>query len=158
MIWVGFRFHFVKKRGSLMRIIYSLVFLLIFLVGVYLGIMSYRRSKAIFRGTERRFIAAIVDSARFGLSLSLVIFGGVYLLASVTNNSYPLEIISLLKSFAFFLIPGFLVFLGSFWQYFIFGLYRDRLLKFILRRRNDNNYDNPMTPKDEHSAGYKKKE
>lgn len=122
-----------------MRIIYSAIFLFISLLGAFLGIKAYRLSKAIYWGTERRFRAAIVDSALYGLSLSLVIFGGVYFLASIADNTYPLDISLLLKSFAVFLIPGFLVFLGSLLQYFVFGLYRNRLMEFILSKRNDKN-------------------
>lgn len=122
-----------------MRIIYSTIFLFIFLLGAFLGIKAYRLSKAIYWGTERRFRAAIVDSALYGLSLSLAIFGGVYFFASIADSTHPLDIALLLKSIAVFLIPGFLVFLGSLLQYFVFGLYRDRLMEFILSKRNDKN-------------------
>ena len=122
-----------------MRIIYSIIFLFIFLLGAFLGIKAYRLSKSIYWGTERKFRAAIGGSALYGLSLSLVMFGGVYLFASIADNKYPLEIPVLLKSFALFLVPGLLVFLGSLWQYFISGLYRDRLMEFILSKRNDKN-------------------
>jgi len=120
-----------------MRIISSLIFLFIFLLGAYLVIRAYRLSKAIYWGAERRFRAAIVGSALYGLSLSLAIFGGVHFFASISDNFYPLDISLLLKSFAVFLIPGVLVFLGSLFQYFVFGLYRDRLMEFILSKRND---------------------
>jgi hypothetical protein len=122
-----------------MIIIYSIIFLFIVVLGLFLGINAFRLSKAIYWGTERRFHAAIVSSALYGLSLSLVMFGGVYLLASIADNTYPLEISVLLRSFALFLIPGLLVFLGSLLRYFIFGLYRDRLMEFILNKRNDKN-------------------
>ena len=122
-----------------MRIIFSLIFLFIFLLGAFLGIKAYRLSKAIFWGNERRLSASIVDSALYGLSLSLAIFGGVYFFASIADNTYPLDISLLLKSFAVFLIPGFLVFLGSLLNYFVFGLYRDRLMDFILSKRKDKN-------------------
>lgn len=122
-----------------MRIIYSIFFLFIFLLGAFIGIKAYRLSKAIFWGTERRFRIAIVDSALYGLSLSLVMFGGVYLLASIADKTYPFDISVLLKSLAFFLIAGLLVFLGLLLRYFIFGLYRDRLMEFILSKRNDKN-------------------
>lgn len=122
-----------------MRIISSLIFLFIFLLGAFLGIKAYRLSKAIYWGTERRFRAAIVDSALYGLSLSLAIFGGVYFFATITDNFYTLDISLLLKGFAVFLIPGFFVFFGSLFQYFVFGLYRDRLMEFILSKRSDKN-------------------
>jgi hypothetical protein len=122
-----------------MRIIYSTIFLFIFLLGALLGIKAYRLSKTIYWGTERRFSAAIVDSALYSLSLSLVMFGGVYTLASITGNSYPLEISDLLLAFMFFLIPGLFMFLGLFLRFFMFGLYRDRLMEFILSKRNDKN-------------------
>jgi hypothetical protein len=122
-----------------MRIIYSIVFLFIFVLGGFLGIKAYRLSKAIYWGTERRFRAAIVDSALYGLSLSLVMFGGVYLLASMADNAYSLEISDLLMSFTLFLIPGFLVFLGTLFKFFVFGLYRDQLLQFIIRKSKDKN-------------------
>jgi ABC-type Fe3+ transport system permease subunit len=120
-----------------MRIIYSVIFLFIFLLGTFLGIKGYRLSKAIYWGTERRFRAAIVDSVLYGLAASLVMFGGVYLLASIADNRYPLKISVLLMSFALFLIPGLVVFLGSLLQFLVFGLYRDRLKEFILSKRND---------------------
>lgn len=123
-----------------MRIIYSTLFLFIFLLGAFLGIKIHRLLKAIYWGTERRFRAAIIVSALAGLSLSLMMFGGVYLLASIADKTYPLEISSLLKSFALFLILGLLAFVGSLLQFFIFGLYRDRFLKFILSKRNDKNF------------------
>ncbi|PKO12152.1 MAG: hypothetical protein CVU39_25440 [Chloroflexi bacterium HGW-Chloroflexi-10] len=122
-----------------MRIIYSIIFLFILLLGAFLGIKAFRLTKAIYWGTEQRFRAAICDSALYGLSLSLVMFGGVYLLASIADNTYPLGIYALLKSFALFLIPGLFVFLGSLLRFFIFGLYRDRLMGFILSKRNDKN-------------------
>ncbi len=122
-----------------MRIIYSTIFLFIFLLGALLGIKAYRLSKAIYWGAERRFRAAIVDSALYGLSLSLAIFGGVYFFTLIADNTFPLDISYLLKSFAVFLIPGFLVFFGSLLQYFVFGLYRDRLMEFILRKRKEKN-------------------
>ena len=122
-----------------MSIIYSIIFLIIFLLGAFLGIKAYRLSKAIYWGAERRFRAAIAGSALYGLSLSHVMFGGVYTLTSITDNTYPLEVSVLLKSFGLFLIPGLLVFLASLLRYFIFGLYRDRLMEFILSKRNDKN-------------------
>lgn len=122
-----------------MRIIYSTIFLSIFLMGMFLGIKAYRLSKAIYWGAERRFRAAIIGSALYGFSLSLVLFGGVYLFASIADNTYSIEVSVLLMSFALFLIPGLFVFLGSLLQYFIFGLYRDRLMKLILRKRNNKN-------------------
>ncbi len=120
-----------------MKILYSTVFLFIFILGALFGIMAYRLSKAIYWGTERRYRDAIIDSALYGLSLSFAIFGGAYFFASITGNTVTFDIFLLLKSFAFFLIPGFLVFLGSLLQYFVFGLYRDRLMEFILNKRND---------------------
>jgi hypothetical protein len=120
-----------------MRILSSLIFLFIFLLGVLLGIKAYRLSMVIYWGTERRIRAAIFDSALYGLSLSLAFFGGVYFFASTTDNTYTLDISLLVKSFVIFLIPGFLVLLGSLLQYFIFGLYRDRLMEFLLGRKSD---------------------
>ncbi len=122
-----------------MRIIYSTIFLFIFLLGAFLGIKAFRLSKAIYWGIEWRFRAAIVDSALYGLSSSLALFGGVYFIATIANDTYPLDLSLLLKSIAIFLIPGFLVFLGSLFQYFVFGLYRDRLMGFILSKKNDKN-------------------
>jgi hypothetical protein len=69
-----------------MRILYSTIFLFIFLLGAVLGIKAYRLSKTIYWGTEKRFRAAIVDSALYSLSLSLVMFGGVYTLASIQRK------------------------------------------------------------------------
>jgi hypothetical protein len=126
-----------QTKGTHMRLIYSTIFLFIFIFGVFLGIKAFRLSKAIYWGTDKRFRAAIVGSALYGLSLSLVMFGGVYLLASIADNTYPLEISVLLKSFVLFLIPGLFVFLGSLFRYFLFGLYRDRFMEFILRKRKD---------------------
>jgi hypothetical protein len=44
-----------------------------------------------------------------------------------------------LITFVFFLIPGLFLFLGLLLRFSIFGLYRDRLMEFILSKKNDKN-------------------
>jgi hypothetical protein len=119
-----------------MRIVFILILFFLILLGVFLGIKSFNDSKAIFWGVERRVIAAITNAALGGLSSTLTVFGAVYFLASVTDPKYPLVIIDLLKGFLFFSVIGFIIFLGSLWQFFFVGLYREPMMKFFIHRAN----------------------
>lgn len=101
-----------------MVFIYPIPFLVIFLLGAYLGVKSLFRSKEIFSGKEKRTSKILADSALAGLSVTFLFFGGVNFFDSITNKSYQFQIEPLLPGFALFLIPGFVIFVGSVWQYF----------------------------------------
>jgi hypothetical protein len=90
-----------------MRIFYAFIFFLILLLGVIAGIKSISRSKAIYFGVENKTIIILLNSALIGLSVTLTLFGSVFFLASLLDNAYSLDISILIKSFMFFLIPGF---------------------------------------------------
>jgi Zn-dependent protease with chaperone function len=92
------------------------------------------RSKKIFLGEENRFWIIIITSVLSGLSLSLLFFGCVFFINSITGREFQLNLDIFTKSCLFFLIPGFFVFLGSLWKYFLAGIYRKQLLKIIKRK------------------------
>ncbi len=120
-----------------MKIIYSTTFLVVFALGAFLGVQSFIRSKKIFSGSEKGSFKVLADSALAGLSVSLLFFGGVNFVATVTDNSYQSQTDDLFISFALFLIPGFIVFVGSLWQYFQVGIFRKALLEFLKKRGNN---------------------
>jgi hypothetical protein len=126
-----------RKGVKDMKYIHLIFYLFILLLGAFLAVQSYIRSKRIFSGRERRYSIIVADSAFAGLSASLLFFGGVYFYAVITDSSYPTQINEFLLAFVLFLIPGFVIFLGSLWQYFQVGLFRDKLLEWLKKRGNN---------------------
>lgn len=120
-----------------MNNLYSIAFLTIFLAGVVIGIKSLIRSRGIFLGVEAGIRAILVNSALVGVSVSFIAFGGFNFLSSITIGSNQIEIRALLINFAFFLIPGFAMFLGALWQYLVIEKYRDQFFKIKISRKKE---------------------
>jgi hypothetical protein len=118
-----------------MGTIKTIIFFLCLVSGVILGIQSYLRSKKIFSGKEERFRVIIMDSALAGLSLSLVLFGGVYFVATITGTPYRLESNNIFPTLLIFVIPGIFVFLGSVGHYYQMLLFRKSLLEYLIRKK-----------------------
>lgn len=122
-----------------MEFIYPIFFLAISLLGAYIGVNSFFRSKKIFSGTEKRISRIIADSVLAGLSVTFLFFGGVNFFESITERSYQFQIKNLIISLALFLVPGLIVFVGSVWQYFQVGIFREALLERFKKRRDSEN-------------------
>lgn len=122
-----------------MRLIYSIFFLAIFILGAYVGVKSFFRSKEIFSGREKRASRIIADSALAGLSVTFLFFGGVNFFESITGPSYQFQIRDLVTSLVLFLVPGLIVFVGSIWQYFQVGIFREALLGHFRKHGNNEN-------------------
>jgi hypothetical protein len=121
------------------KLIYPIFFLAIFLLGAYIGVNSFFRSKKIFSGREKGTSRIIADSALVGLSVTLLFFGGVNFFESISDPFYKFQLKELFTSLALFLVPGFIVFIGSIWQYFQVGIFREALLEHFKKRGNKEN-------------------
>ena len=124
-----------------MKFIYPIFFLAVFLLGAYIGVNSFFRSKKIFSGREKRTSRIIADSALAGLSVTFLFFGGVNFFEAITESAYQFQAKNLVTSLALFLVPGFIVFVGSIWQYFQVGIFRKALLGRLKKRRNNENHE-----------------
>lgn len=122
-----------------MIFIYSIFFLVIFLLGSYFGVNSFFRSRKIFSGKEKRTSRIIAASALAGLSVTFLFFGVVNFFEAITEPSFQFRIYDLVTSLALFLVPGLIVFLGSVWQYFQVGIFREALLEHFRKRGNNEN-------------------
>jgi len=120
------------------KFIYPIFFIAIFLLGAYIGVNSFFRSKKIFSGRERRTSRIIADSALAGLSVTFLFFGGVNFFESITERFYQIQIKDLVTSLALFLVPGLIIFVGSVWQYFQVGIFREALIKHFKKRGNND--------------------
>ncbi len=120
-----------------MRIAYLVIFFFLFLLGGYLGVKSYIKSRYIFSGKERRVGVIIADSALAGLSASLLFFSAVFFYSALMDPLFQFTRDDLLMSLLLFLTPGVVIFLGSLWQYFQVGVYREGLSNYIREKWNN---------------------
>lgn len=123
----------------MLRIVNFILFLFLFLAGILLGGISISRSKELFYLNETKNISLFYNSSLAGLSMSLVVLGGIFFLISITDNSYHLIIKDFLMLTAISLVPGLIVFLGSLWQYFLVRIFRDGFIRYVENRRNNHN-------------------
>lgn len=119
----------------MIRIVYSLTFLLLFLAGVIIAIVSIVDSKKIFSGEVTKFTAVLMNSTLTGLSVSLLFFGAIFFISAVSNNSYYLQIKDLFLGFGISAVPGLIVLIGSLWQYLQIKIFREGIKKIIGKRK-----------------------
>jgi hypothetical protein len=127
-----------------MNLIYLCFFLLILLVGLYLGFLYIKDQEHLVLDKEENIWKVVINAAEAGLSGSILMFSGTNLVESLRvellrERSYQFSIVNLIKEFVFFLvIPGFFIFIGLLWSHFIVGKYRDWLKKYSARDKKKN--------------------
>lgn len=115
-----------------MHLIYFLLFFILLFIGIYTGYVSLKKSKLIFlSGSPKGFREVFLNSIRFGISITLIMFGGTYMLSALFEPSRQYTFKDLILVALLFTIAGVVAFLGSLWQYIIVGKFRDWMLRKI---------------------------
>jgi hypothetical protein len=121
-----------------MQTVLGFLFLILFLFGVYLLVISFLRSRRLFwdSGGIGEYI---INSASWAASASLLFWSFIYLWRVFEEPYRPIGLVETLSGFGFILLLiGIPIFLGVLYTYFIMGKYSGFLVKKGWLRKKDD--------------------
>ena len=95
--------------------------------GVSLGIHSLRDSRPIFYGVWASRQKRLTNAVFWGLSASMI-FMSILLVMGLIDSKYIWSLKKILNSTLISLIFGFIISLGTIWQFFIVNWYRKKVI------------------------------
>lgn len=112
-----------------MPLLSILFFICVLLLGIYMGFVSLKDSKSHFLSIDKvDFSKVLLNSIQFGISISMIMFGGMYALSYIFEPERQNTFKDFVLAAILFLGVGGVVFLGSLWQYFMVGKYKNWLM------------------------------